>query len=231
MNNKTIVALLAVALVVSLTGTIMSVSEISKVGGQWMILSGAQITNETTGNTTLELLANVGIEVVSDTANMNIGTGYVTIGQDSATINTGTSPSNTYWKNSTGDDAAGVRMVHTINQTGSTAAILTVNIGSTTAEDFLCGGDGGCAGTDVAQVKVKVDADTHSTCITGEQTSYALIANATDKVSDVQLCSEFLPAGTGDSELDIAFELTVPSDAPTGVKSTTFTYTAEEFTG
>jgi len=64
-SNKTIVALLAVALVISIAGTLYSVSELNKLGGTYTFMTGASGANvsEQNGTTAVQLLGTAAIEL------------------------------------------------------------------------------------------------------------------------------------------------------------------------
>ncbi|MBT3297665.1 hypothetical protein HN385_01980 [archaeon] len=221
MNNKTIVALLAVALVISLTGTIMSVNEISELGGKWMVISGAVTSSATdTGNTTLEVLANVGLNL--DDNAIDLGAGYVDGISSTGIITTdGTVVS---WKNSTGGTPT-ISDKHTLNNTGSTTVNVTVSMDKDDSEHWLCGASGSTCPGDNAQVDVKMTESAGDSCISGEQTGYVVLANTTSK-NTVKLCDSFKPTD-GTDTFDVHFGLTIPQEAPTGTKTAIFTYIAE----
>ncbi|MBT3451087.1 hypothetical protein HN652_03730, partial [archaeon] len=205
-------------------GTIMSVSEISKVGGQWMVISGAVTSSATdTGNTTLEILANVGLNV--DDAEIDIGSGYVNGTSSTAVVGTsGVPPLN--WLNSTGGLVASVIDTHQLNNTGSSPVNITVSMNTLAdAEEWLCGASGATCPGDNAMVEVKMEELDGDSCIGTEQTSWLELANYTTK-STVLLCSNMKPTD-GTDVFDVDFQLTIPQEAPTGSKTATFTYTAE----
>jgi hypothetical protein len=89
-SNRTIVALLAVALVVSVAGTMYSVSELGQVSMVFRTVSG--LADNDVGNVTLNLSGTVGLQVIRDQA--NVGQGFVKTGQDKCIFTTGgdTSP-------------------------------------------------------------------------------------------------------------------------------------------
>ena len=84
-SNRTIVALLAVALVVSVAGTMYSVSELGQVSMVFRTVSG--LADNDVGNVTLNLSGTVGLQVIRDQA--NVGTGFVKTGQDKCVFSTG----------------------------------------------------------------------------------------------------------------------------------------------
>ncbi len=84
-SNRTIVALLAVALVVSVAGTMYSVSELGQVSMVFRTVSGLADAGE--GNVTLNLSGTVGLQVIRDQA--NVGQGHVLSGEDECIFTTG----------------------------------------------------------------------------------------------------------------------------------------------
>jgi len=74
-SNRTIVALLAVALVVSVAGTMYSVSELGALGGDYSVLSGAVQQASQAGTMTGVLGEVVSLQIPN--ANINLGTGWV----------------------------------------------------------------------------------------------------------------------------------------------------------
>ena len=228
MNNKTIVALLAVALVVSLTGTIMSVSEISKVGGQWMVISGAVTSSATdTGNTTLEILANVGL-VVEDNA-VDFGSGYVNSTTSFARIDSRGSTPEENWLNETGSlhDISDSML---LNNTGSTVVNLTIqqNSGYEDAEHWLCGDTDSSATcpSDYAKLEVRINEPSGDSCIGGELGGWVTMMNSTDDRGARLLCNDFIPNDGVDS-LEIFFRTSIPQEAPTGTLPLVVLYSVE----
>ena len=88
-SNRTIVALLAVALVVSVAGTMYSVSELGALGGSYNIISGAA-TSSAVGTTDLFISSVVGIStatVDSGSADLSFGAGNPIDGTTCNTLN------------------------------------------------------------------------------------------------------------------------------------------------
>ncbi|MBT3450739.1 hypothetical protein HN652_03185, partial [archaeon] len=204
-------------------GTIMSVSEISKVGGQWMVISGAVTSSATdTGNTTLEILANVGLNV--DDTTIDFLSGYVNSTQAVAILDS-SGTNITDWLNSTGSPFTNFADTsHRLNNTGSTPVNVTVSMDKDNAEHWLCGQSGATCPGDNAMVQVKA-LDTTSACIDGEVNTYTEVADY-DSKSTVLLCTNFKPTDGSDT-LETLYQLTLPQEAPTGTVTAVFTYTVE----
>ncbi|MBT3298534.1 hypothetical protein HN385_06415, partial [archaeon] len=194
-----------------------------KVGGQWMVISGAVTSSATdTGNTTLEILANVGLAV--NDAEIDLGSGYVNSTQAVAILD-GSNTNASHWLNST-DSLLTSDDWHRVNNTGSSPVNLTVSMNThADAEEWLCGASGATCPGDNAMVQVK-QVDFTSACIGAtDQTTYVELADYNSK-STVLLCSSLKPTD-GTDTVDVYYQLTVPQEAPTGSKTATFTYTAE----
>jgi len=221
-SNRTIVALLAVALVVSVAGTMYSVSELGALGGSYTMLSGAATTG--TGDTAITVQGTVAIVV--DDAAVDFGNGYVIPGANSATIDSDGS-AHLNWLNTAGlvytvDDH------HLINNTGTTIVKLDVESSSTHAENWLCA-NSDCPSTTSAQLEVKAKNHETGSCDSGVgaiKASYSgspILTATTTNVVD--LCEHFNYDDSYDS-LEVDFRVTIPGEASNGGHTTTLTYTA-----
>ena len=220
-SNKTIVALLAIALVVTVVGTIVSVSKLGDMGGKYAILSGAA----TTGTTSLTVAGSAGISVVGNTA--NFGTGYVAAGQTSGTACTYLDGicSLSSWTNTTALDDPAI----TVENTGTIDINLTVSSDANTAESWLAGG----TDTAVAELSVlssiagaiggEVACDDFNISGTFANSTYQQILTNTGK-NTVTLCDDMDFIGSADI-LAFTFKAIVPYDSTVGAKSTTLTFT------
>jgi len=224
-TNKTIVALLAVALVVTVVGTAVSVSKLSSLGATYTLLTGSATSD--TGTTELNLGANVGLSVVDTAIDWGPGqyNGICTEGY--ATINSDNSAA-TCWLNADGTGtASAVNDPHTISNEGNSPSKVMVAFADSNAEVFLCNDD--CPSSAVALVTVK-SADSESGSCTGNTASaYTTLASATGTAATVTLCSNLNTDADADS-IEVNYELRVPGDAIAGAKSVTVTYTAEAAT-
>ncbi|MBT3298011.1 hypothetical protein HN385_03740 [archaeon] len=226
MNNKTIVALLAVALVISLTGTVMSVSKFSNIGSNWMILSGAVTSSATdTGNTTLEILANVGLNIEDST--IDIGSGYVNSTATHASVSSYPSSPDFDWLNASELPAGDINDYHLLNNTGSTTVNLTVqqNSGYQNAEQFLCGDNSTCP-SDMAELTVRSSEGNSNSCILGLNSGYEMLLGDQINYGPVVICDQFQPVD-GDDEIQVYYKVLIPQEAPTGQKTINLLYTAE----
>ena len=207
-SNKTIVALLAVALVVSVAGTLYSVSELNDLGGTYTLLSGAATTTGT-GKAEINVTGTVGItvsdgrvEVVDSYYDTSCTTGYGRVDFASETA--------TCWLNSSGGayhfptDADN----HTIENSGTLPVNISIRFDGADAESMMCSG-GDCAQSGSAEVSVKM-ADDETSCTSQPQNVYSVFA-AHNINWDVALCSKWLAQDNND-QMSIWFNLTIPSD-------------------
>lgn len=222
-SNKTIVALLAIALVVTVVGTIVSVSKLGDLGGKYAVLSGAVTT---TGTTSITLAGTAAISIAEDNA-VDYGSGYVSVGSTAATLDSSVAfTSWTGWTNTTSPTMPDSML---INNTGST--MLKVNISSETtahAEGWLCTGSACTTNTAALQVKVANRESGSCTANGAPQSTYANLLTNSAKVT-VPLCTEWDYSAGADS-LDVYYQATVPNDAGTGAHTVTLTFTAVDST-
>lgn len=249
-SNKTIVVLLAIALIVTVVGTIISVSKLGDLGGKYKtigVLSGA-LTD--TGTTNLSVAGTISIKI-SD-ANLDFGSGYynttctsgfstlVTNGTSvAAGVKQGQNISYVCWVNSSGLPFNNTAYdAHHIENNGTTLFNLTFDVSTgcggpcTSAETFLCEATDGCSSLS-AQVKTKfsIQENGFNTCTGGANMSSVTVLSH-DGANDnpvYDLCTTVEFADSND-ELLVDFNLTLPSDAPSGPKTLTVTYTATEKT-
>jgi hypothetical protein len=220
-SNKTIVALLAIALVVTVVGTIVSVSKLGALGGQYSVLTGA-VTG--TGTTSVTLAGNAGI-TVDDNA-VTFGSGYVDPQFVSATLDSSLAIGSwTGWINLTATNIDSML----VNNTGTNFLRLNISSETTThAEDWLCTGDSCTSNSALLQVKAtnfEANACTGSGAI---QSAYTNLLQNASKVT-VPLCTE-MDFQTAADTMNVFFKATVPNDAGTGAHSVTLTFTAIDST-
>ena len=175
-SNKTIVALLVVALVVTVVGTVVSVSKLSALGGTYTILSGAATG---TGTTTLTTSGVTDISV-TDSA-IAFGTGMVndSCADGDAWIASDNDGHNC-WLNSTNQShtMANIDDWHELENNGTTITSIDVDLDSTDSEHFLCEAVGGCADSTSAKVMVKAEdgGDTEANSCNGENSTYQTLS-------------------------------------------------------
>jgi len=144
-NNKTIVALLAVALVVSVAGTMYSVSELGQVSMVFRSLSG--LTTSERGNVTLEVSKVISILVHND--NPVLPAGSVLEGATSCIFKTGSAATEAVSNTDNGNCLGGFanatarqNVFHLIENNGNAEANVTVKI---IGVDGVSGGNSSCA--------------------------------------------------------------------------------------
>jgi len=183
-NNKTIVALLAVALVVSVAGTMYSVSELGQVSMVFRSLSG--LTTSERGNVTLEVSKVISILVHND--NPVLPAGSVLEGATNCSFSTGGDEIDPVWyygrsMNADNGNCLGgfanatnrQSVFHLLENNGNAEANVTVKIigvdgvsGGNSSCAFLTGiddsnGAGGCNdGTRATLASVNVEMEIHS---------------------------------------------------------------------
>ncbi len=237
--NRTIVGLLAIALVITVVGTVISVTKLSELGGDYPIFSsGDAISGATTGTTNLSIEGTATINVAVNGLDFAGGYYDTTCATGSATINTsitdvtsGALTSNvnyTCWINSSTLNATDGHLV--INN-GSSTINLNMSTNTTDAEMFYCGTAQGCTGSTAAKVEVTMSVGEDSidaSCTGGRNTTLVqLLGNDTNSSTSYQLCG-VLEASDSNDEIGIDFKLTIPSDATNGDKSLMVTYTATQ---
>jgi len=226
-SNKTIVALLAVALVVSIAGTLYSVSELNELGGTYSFLTGAQSTAQGTGD--INITGELAISLTD--AAIDWGHGYVD-GAATAVLpsNQTALPSN--WINDT-EYMMGAADYFTLENNGTVVASVNVTADNH-AETWLCAA-GACT-TNTAQLDFAAYHDQGSgeaSSCTGSggdalQTDWTTIATH-DAVVNELVCGEFSKLAASNA-LGIGLQVTVPYDAETGVQQITVTFTGKDAT-
>lgn len=226
-SNKTIVALLAVALVVTVVGTVVSVNKLGQLGGSYSTITGAATDS---GTTSLNLAGTAGVTVTNSTVNM--GAGYVNTSYLNATFSTNWSDAEWNetigtWVNTT-NPFVGNRSINNDNTTGAlvienTGTVpIQLNISTgTTAEGWLCNG----CGSTSARLEVKATVLDEAGCtgnLAGQFTNF--LSHNTGNSTGLTLCSEMNFADASDT-VAAWFNVTVPNDASSGDHVLTLTIT------
>ena len=228
-SNKTIVVLLAVALVITVLGTVVSVNKLSVLGGKFNLLSGASISSSSgVSNLSISQLTSITNNVVA----IDFGSGYATApGPCIIDSNGGMNRTNAY--------CAGFNNVSSgflLENTGNID--LSVNYTCTgatcTAASFVGGSSPvftiwATANSVATQSGETGATDTVATC--GGITS---LNNTPTAVSTTGrwLCgnSTYYPFNFTDNfdAFVVDLNLSIPSDTPTGggLKTATFTFSA-----
>ena len=232
-SNKTILALLTVALVVTIVGTTISVVKISNLGpaGQDYIFSGAATQS---GTADLAISATVAFTINDST--IDFGSGYVALGTSS------TAGAYIYsdvmgdydgsawaqggvanWVNTTAMDNPWIRL----NNTGTVA--LTINVsaaGFTHAENWYCPTDDDCDSNNFGMVEaVTFSPGNDCSGTLNSSVGFTWILNATGN-RNVTMCTQW---DTGaDSVLNMALNISVPTNVESSVGTMTLIFTASE---
>ncbi len=229
-SNKTIVTLLAVAVVITIAGTAMSVVKLNDLSGT---PTAAVAFAPKSGTASITLSATVSV-LLSDGA-ISFGSGYVNTSYQNATLDSGNHGNltnqpwlNTRWVNTTAPNTTADPMV--IVNNGTVAVEVNISSVSTTAEGWLC--SSGCASS-VARVMVKSNDSEAGSCVAGAQTTYRNwidhdTANGTGTFGAFQLCTQ-LDQDDNSDEINMYLNVTVPNDATTGSPSLTIKILATDF--
>ncbi len=189
------------------------------------MITGAQTTSASNeGNTTLEIIANVGITIIDN--DIDFGQGYVSSTSDYAIIDTHEGYTN--WLNSTGGTGFTTDF-HTIENTGSTASKFHVEVADESVENaeyWLCGGGTNCP-SEVAIVKVKSLENELGSCTGSLIDEYETLLDHINRVASITLCDNFNPVDSMDT-LNVYYYIAIPQEAPTGLKQLQILYSAEE---
>ncbi len=228
-HRRAIVVLVGLALMISLASTTIILTKTFDIGDDWLLISGAQTTSiDASGNTSIEILANVGISIVE--GDINLGSGYVDSRFGFAVIDTFNSAGELNWLNSSGS-ATDVEQYHLIRNTGSTPVVLYVseNSGFSNAEEWLCGDSIRCPSI-VADLKVLAKEHEVGSC-TGwlRDTVFGNLMSYASRSGTVELCSNLNPVDSSD-ELRVYYKVVIPVEAPTGTKTLNLIYTAVQVT-
>ncbi len=238
-GSRTIVSLFAIALLIAVAGTTISVTKLAELSETGSFLSfGDILSGAATGTTNLSIEGTATINVAIN--GLDFGGGYydTTCDTSIATINTTitdvtdgeltTSINYTCWINSSTLNAS---YGHLIINNGTSTVNLNVSTNTTDAEMFYCGTAQGCAGSTDALVEVAMlvgELSLAASCSgTANSSLVPILGNDSNGSTNYQICSIFEAEDSRD-ELGIDFKLTIPSDATNGDKTLMITYTATQ---
>ena len=239
-SNKTIVALLAIALVITVVGTVVSVGKLNSIGGRYSVLTGA--ATEGTGTTSITVQGTAAL--VINTSSITLYSGYYNTSCSTtfSTIDTGITDNNSRsvscWVNTSGTDNQSLNYKwHEIANSGTTAVNITayVTASSTTgatssfnSTEILCGVQNCPSANANAIVRIKASNNESNSCSkslqSGYSTYYASLLNTSGQ-TNVTLCQS-LNFDDSSDELNTYFYVQLPSDADQGAKGFTVTYYA-----
>lgn len=235
-SNKTIVALLAIALVVTVVGTVVSVGKLNTMGGRYAMLTGA--ATEGTGTASITVSGTAALVMNVSSISLYAGyyptacsTGFSKI--DTANLESSVATTTSCWVNTSGtDNQSRNRFSHrfanngttVINVKGQITASSTAGVSTLNATSILCGSANCPSQAANALIQIKAVNDESSTCTQGLNSSYTNLANITH-TTNVSLCSRMEYDDSND-ELNTTFILQIPKDADQGAKQFTITYYA-----
>jgi len=220
-STKTILMLLGVALIITLVSTTLSISKITGWDLQNSLTAAA--TAEENATTDVTILSTVGVSV-TDTA-IDFGSGYYdpTCSTGYATLYSNET-NQVCWLNSTGVIHENITDYHTIVNNGTVNINLSMSSNVSHAEEFLC--DGGSCALFAASVQVYAFESEEFSCDGALTDSNTTLLNDAESF-ELDLCTSMGYQDDGD-EINVSFELHVPSDAGAGSKSMTVTYLGTE---
>ncbi len=240
-SNKTIVTLLVIALIITISGTVISVTKLSGLGGKYQVLTGGATTGTGTSSVTVQGSASI---VIND-GTVTFPTGYYngSCTGNYARINSNSSNAshgeNFCWLNTTGIEpwsnrsGAGVSTgmtadFHQIENNGTTAINVTLDTDATNASTYFCG-TGACPTTRGASSFVTFTTYNHESgsCGSGLMAENRTVLDITGENATLNatLC-QFLNYENANDALNVSFLYAVPKDADQGAKTLTLTYTA-----
>ncbi len=239
-SNKSIVALLAVALVVTLVGTVVSISRLNSLGGQYGLLNAAAGTSLTEKDGTASITVSGTAAIVMNSSSINLyagyyptscSTGYSKI--DTSLDETGAPTTTSCWVNTSGvDNQTRNKAAHMIANNGTTVIQVTsyVTSSSTTgvstlnATSILCGAGNCPAGAANAIVSIQAWNHESNSCTQGLASSKTALILPTS-LQNVTLCSR-LEYDDSNDEINTTFVIQIPKDTDQGAKQFTVTYYA-----
>ncbi len=240
-SNKTIVALLAIALVVTVVGTVVSVGKLNSLGGgSYSVLTGA--VTESTGTTSITISGTAAI-VLNVTA-INLYSGYyntsctTTFSTIDTSITDNDSREVSCWINISGtDNQTYNNQWHQLANDGTTALNITAYVTDSSTEgatsefnstEILCGRNNCPSGNANALIRVKASNNESNSCNSALQSSYTSPFNSLVSPTgqtNVTLCQS-LNFDEDADELNVYYYLQIPSDVDQGAKGFTTTYYA-----
>ncbi len=242
-SNKTVVALLAIALVITVVGTVVSVSKLNNMGGQYTVLTGAATTGTGTTSLTVQGVA----AIVVNNASITLRTGYwnTSCSRLYSLFDTGNDTENDdydadthCWIDSTYStlNISGNKAWHVINNTGTTIVNITANITASStsgasalnglnATEILCGA-GNCPGqSSNALIRIYGAEHEAASCIQDILANAGTLADTTAATTVQTVCQRLGYEDAAD-ELRTYFVMQVPNDVDQGAKAFTVTYSA-----
>lgn len=206
LSNKTLAWLVLAAIVVSLTGTILSINSLNMTG---------LVTYNTTGNASVSITTQTQLNFVI--ASLSFGSGSVNgSGGYNCTmyINKTTSPNITQIGGCVGFNTTNLGGVLTLQNDGNTVINVTLNF-TANATDFIGGGG---APNPAPQFMFSAANNESASCTTLYDTSWTNVVESTPTT----ICEGLNYADVSDS-LAVGLFVVIPSNTPQGSKTVTIT--------
>ncbi len=235
-SNKTITALVAIALIITILGTVTSITRIDAMG----YLSGGVTGAVTEGTGTASISVSGTTALVVNASQITIYSGYYPIlcisgfsRIDTDAKEDDNPKATSCWVNQSGvDNQSRNKGAHRIANNGTTviqvkAAITSSSTSGVTtlnATSILCGPANCPHRGDNAKIRIKAINDESSSCTQALQNTYTDLADPSS-TTNVTLCNR-LEYDDANDELNTTFIMHVPKDADQGNKGFTVTYYA-----
>lgn len=236
-SNKTIVVLLAIALIITVAGTVVSVTKLSGLQTKYTLLSGAATTGTGTSSITVQGYASIAINDATVTFptgyyNASCTYGYARLNTNSTNASSG---ENFCWLNGSNIEPWNGSLVmsanmtpdyHRIENNGSTVINVTLETNETNASRYLCGA-GRCASSTNggnASVTITVYQEESGSCGSGLLAGNTTILSNSSE-TNVTICQDLNYENSADA-LNMTYMYSIPKDVDQGVKSLTITFTA-----
>lgn len=203
-SNKTLASLLVVAIVLSLSGTLVSINRLSVISGF--------ATSDALGNVSLQINSTVSLRMSAGTSNISFGSGVVSSNPCTLDTDDGTTIG---CDGFTAQDQGFI-----VYNDGNTPLTVTLDVNQNSSS--LIGGT-----SPAFQIKAVANLSESSCANNLEATTWTdIIANTSMSICN----STGLEAGASEDALEIDIKLVIPDDAPGtgGSRQAFFTFTGDE---
>ncbi|MBI2662607.1 hypothetical protein HYX11_04065 [Candidatus Woesearchaeota archaeon] len=225
-SNKIIIGLLAVAVVLTVYGTLINIDNLGKLSFSRLFLTGAATSG--TGNASVTVQGTASMTMTYNS--ISFPTGYYNEtcnpAKNYSTLASDTGISSC-WLNTSGlwPDTWFVVGNHTITNAGTTYLSINLTPSVLNGTELFCGSPG-CPATRGAHsnVSVKSSSAELSSCSAGALSSFTYIVTSSTNQT-VTICSMLDYADPSDT-LAVYYTFTMPKDASQGTKLLNVTYTA-----
>ena len=227
-SNKVIISLLAVAVVLTVFGTLINIDNLAKLNFGKLFLTGAATTG--TGNASVTIQGSASMTMTFNSINFPTGYYNDTCAIDIDPQNYSTLMSDTgsssCWLNTSGiaPNSTMVEGNHTITNAGTTYLSINLTPSVLNGTEFFC--STGCVITngEHANVSVKSSSAEAGSCSSGALGSFTYMITKGTNTSLI-VCSMLDYTDTADT-LAVFYKFDIPKDSSQGTKLLNVTYTA-----